>query len=280
MKTLPTAAAKDTPSRDLFVRSGAVLLAVWLLPSGEVEAAIPDPVTLEYTGCYMKSGGAIRVIDPSVTTCKSGETMISWNMKGPAGPTGPAGPAGAMGLTGPTGPAGPAGPAGAMGPAGPAGSTGPAGPTGPQGPQGDPGPAGVGALVFEKTWNAPSSNSSCCVWQDIPESTVTATTNGGPLFINMNLYFSTQGSFGTCRPVIDNQWAGDFSGFLKSPGDPFWTEGIQGGSGWISWTKSRVYTNVPSGEHTFKIQCAGNDRLDVNSGSFSVFSSWSVIELP
>jgi Collagen triple helix repeat (20 copies) len=75
-------------------------------------------------GCYAKSGGALRVIDATVTGCKASETSLDWNVQGPAGPTGQAGPAGA------TGPAGP------DGPRGPQGATGPAGPTGPEGPEG------------------------------------------------------------------------------------------------------------------------------------------------
>jgi hypothetical protein len=36
--------------------------------------------------CYSKSGGALRVIDSSVTNCKSGETSLTWNQSGPTGP--------------------------------------------------------------------------------------------------------------------------------------------------------------------------------------------------
>jgi len=70
-------------------------------------------------GCYAKSGGTLRVIDAGVTSCKSSETSLDWNVQGPAGPAGPEGPAGAVGPAGPQGPAGPGGPQGATGPAGP-----------------------------------------------------------------------------------------------------------------------------------------------------------------
>lgn len=33
-------------------------------------------------GCYVKSGGVLRVIDSSVTTCKSNETSLDWNQTG------------------------------------------------------------------------------------------------------------------------------------------------------------------------------------------------------
>lgn len=65
--------------------------------------------------CYTKSGGALRVIDKSVTNCKSTETALDWDQRAQAGPQGPAGPQGA---TGPEGQPGPAGPEGPQGPAG------------------------------------------------------------------------------------------------------------------------------------------------------------------
>jgi hypothetical protein len=57
-------------------------------------------------GCYAKSGGTLRVIDASVTTCKSGETALDWNQHGQPGPKGdpgepgPAGPQGEQGEPG------------------------------------------------------------------------------------------------------------------------------------------------------------------------------------
>lgn len=86
--------------------------------------------------CYTKSGGALRVIDASTSSCGKSETSLSWNQVGPQGPagaTGPAGPAGATGASGADGAAGPAGPEGAAGPAGPTGATGATGATGPAG---------------------------------------------------------------------------------------------------------------------------------------------------
>jgi hypothetical protein len=77
-------------------------------------ATIPDTGGTIH-GCYTKSTGTIRVIDDSVTNCKSGETQLTWNVTGPRGAQGPAGPQGPAGLQGP------AGATGATGPAGPAG---------------------------------------------------------------------------------------------------------------------------------------------------------------
>jgi hypothetical protein len=61
-------------------------------------------------GCYTKSGGAIRVLDNTVSKCGNNETSISWNQVGPIGPLGPQGPIGPAGTQGPIGPQGPAGP--------------------------------------------------------------------------------------------------------------------------------------------------------------------------
>jgi hypothetical protein len=68
-----------------------------------------------YACANKKSGELFKVANPG--DCKKNQTLVSWNVQGPAGPTGPGG---AMG------PAGPTGPGGAMGPAGPPGPTGPA----------------------------------------------------------------------------------------------------------------------------------------------------------
>jgi hypothetical protein len=57
-------------------------------------------------GCYAKSGGTLRVIDASVTNCKSGETALDWSQLGQPGPKGdpgapgPAGPQGEQGEPG------------------------------------------------------------------------------------------------------------------------------------------------------------------------------------
>jgi hypothetical protein len=51
-------------------------------------------------GCYAKSGGTLRVIDASVTTCKSGETALSWSQHGVPGPTGDPGEQGEPGAPG------------------------------------------------------------------------------------------------------------------------------------------------------------------------------------
>lgn len=86
--------------------------------------------------CSTKSSGALRVIDPSVTHCKSTETAFDWDRSGPVGPQGPAGAQGAQRPAGANGQEGPQGPSGAIGPDGPPGPQGLAGPAGPAGPSG------------------------------------------------------------------------------------------------------------------------------------------------
>jgi hypothetical protein len=119
-----------------FVIAAAVV--AFAAVGGIAYATIPDSGAVIH-GCYTKSTGTIRVIDSSVTNCKSGETSLNWNQTGPAGPLGPAGPAGQpgpAGLAGAPGSTGPAGPIGQPGPAGPAGAPGSTGPAGPAGPAG------------------------------------------------------------------------------------------------------------------------------------------------
>ena len=95
----------------------ALLVATSLLASvGVAYATIPDSSGVIHA-CYTRSGGALYVIDDSVTTCSSKQTSLNWNVQGPTGPQGPQGPAG------PTGPQGPAGPQGPQGPAGPSGTS-------------------------------------------------------------------------------------------------------------------------------------------------------------
>lgn len=57
-------------------------------------------------GCYNRLTGALRVIDSSEEQCRSLETAIEWNQRGPAGPQGIPGPRGETGAQGPAGPAG------------------------------------------------------------------------------------------------------------------------------------------------------------------------------
>ena len=91
----------------------AATTITWMASSTEALATIPDANGV-FHGCYLKSGGSVRVIDDSVTMCKSGETAIAWSVTGPAGPAGAAGATGATGATGAPGATGPRGPSDAF----------------------------------------------------------------------------------------------------------------------------------------------------------------------
>jgi len=137
-------------------------------------------------------------------------------------------------------------------------------------------------VVFEKSWSSQTSAACCDQWFPVSGSTITATTNGGPLLIQMNVYMAG-GSHATCRPTIDGVWAEDFASLPISPTDPYWTEGILGvgitGDAWHAWNKSRIYFNVPAGSHMFRIQCATDEGTLTIGSSPTVTSSWSIIEL-
>ena len=95
----------------------AVLGPRCLVVAGVAYATIPDSSGAIH-GCYARSGGSLRVIDATVTNCKSGETSLDWNVQGQQGPQGPNGPAGPVGPQGPQGPSGSQGPVGPQGPSG------------------------------------------------------------------------------------------------------------------------------------------------------------------
>ncbi len=105
---------------------GALAAALF---GGVAWASIPDSSGVIHT-CYGQSTGTWRPIDHPSQKCKSGETQLDLNQKGPKGDPGaagaarPAGPKGDKGDPGSTGATGPAGPKGATGPVGPKGDAG------------------------------------------------------------------------------------------------------------------------------------------------------------
>jgi len=137
--------------RTRLVAAGALVIGVSIVAAGgalSIAGSIPDSSGVIHA-CYATKGDA-RIV-AGAGDCKSNETHVSWNQRGPTGDVGPEGPAGVAGAMGPAGPAGPAGPGGVAGPTGPEGaegakgepgSTGPQGLTGPQGPAGAQGPPG------------------------------------------------------------------------------------------------------------------------------------------
>lgn len=67
--------------RRLLVVCGAVA-AVALAGGAVAMAVIPDPGSGVIHGCYDDSTGALRVIDPSTSSCSGTETALDWNARG------------------------------------------------------------------------------------------------------------------------------------------------------------------------------------------------------
>ena len=111
----------ETRGRGLLVTMAAAVVAA-LVAGGVAYATIPDSSGVIH-GCYQKSGGALSVINASVTGCAKTQTELQWNVQGPTGLQGPQGPAGAQGPVGPQGPQGGQGAQGLQGPAGPSGTS-------------------------------------------------------------------------------------------------------------------------------------------------------------
>jgi hypothetical protein len=85
-----------------------VLLAAGILAGGTIAggyaaaSAAPATSTTTISACVVTKTGAVRI----ASTCKTGETRLSWNVTGQAGAAGATGPAGAAGASGPQGPSG------------------------------------------------------------------------------------------------------------------------------------------------------------------------------
>jgi hypothetical protein len=82
------------------------LAGLALVAGGIAFASIPDSNQVIH-GCYVKSGGNLRVIDSTVTNCKASETALNWSQSGPKGATGATGAMGTTGAAGATGATGP-----------------------------------------------------------------------------------------------------------------------------------------------------------------------------
>lgn len=76
-----------------------VLVAVVVTITGVAYAMIPGADGVIH-GCFKRSGGTLRVIDPSVEVCGSNESPLSWSQVGPQGETGATGETGAPGISG------------------------------------------------------------------------------------------------------------------------------------------------------------------------------------
>ena len=115
-----------------FVLLTALALAV---VAGVAYAGGGSSATAAIRACRNKSSGLLRVVNAGAN-CRTGETLLTWNVEGPAGPSGIAGPKGDSGVAGAPGGTGPQGGTGRTGPAGPQGAAGLIGPPGLDGSQG------------------------------------------------------------------------------------------------------------------------------------------------
>jgi hypothetical protein len=84
-----------TRRRNLAV-AGAAALTVLCGAAVVAWAGIPDGEGVIHA-CYDRSNGAVRIVDPSVASCRRGELPIEWAVQGPAGATGEQGPQGEPG---------------------------------------------------------------------------------------------------------------------------------------------------------------------------------------
>lgn len=84
--------ARSGPGRRRLI--GVVACVVLFAVAGIAYAAIPGTDGIIH-GCYQKTNGALRVIDPAARqACGSTEKSLDWNQVGQQGAAGPQGPAG------------------------------------------------------------------------------------------------------------------------------------------------------------------------------------------
>jgi hypothetical protein len=90
----------------MYRRVGRVLIKVWpmalavVFVAGVAVASIPDSQGVIH-GCYVTSGGRLRVIDSGKgQKCRPAETSLNWNITGPQGKPGPQGQPGLQGPPG------------------------------------------------------------------------------------------------------------------------------------------------------------------------------------
>jgi hypothetical protein len=84
--------------RDRFL-GVAIIIAGTLVAASVAFASIPGPDGTIH-GCYLKSGGRLRVIDKQAEQkCTSKERPLSWSQQGPSGPPGVQGDPGQDGAT-------------------------------------------------------------------------------------------------------------------------------------------------------------------------------------
>lgn len=149
-------------ARSLFVRSGILSSAIFVMATFSAHGAEPLPATdlaatasvSGPTRIYACVAGGFKTLNLTTrsATCPNGQPKVSWNVTGVKGQRGKRGPKGKRGARGKTGSRGARGTTGERGTTGGVGPTGPAGgggsgTTGPTGPAGTPGTTGATGLI-------------------------------------------------------------------------------------------------------------------------------------
>jgi hypothetical protein len=133
------------------------------------------------------------------------------------------------------------------------------------------------ALRVQHHWMTSFVFTDKLTWVLVPDSEVTFSSEGGPLFISIDMTMRTGGQAFGCRPMVDGQWAGHYGNYTFIER---WTEGLtRTVSEWQMWAKSRVYIGIPSGQHTLTVECRKDQDLEAEVGTVTVPQSLSVLEM-
>jgi Collagen triple helix repeat (20 copies) len=238
-------------------------LGVFALVGGIADATIPDSSTGIIHTCYSQSLGTWRPIDTQANPpqkCKSGETQLDLNQKGPQGPPGPAGPQGTKGDPGNPGARGPTGPGGPAGPAGPKGDTGESGPTGARGAdgkQGAPGPRGPTGPAGSALSSIDDLNGLAC------------TVNGQPGTIQVTTAATTVGSAPVTLACTQTGGGGGGGGETLAP-DQFEPNDTRASAYQLDAGGQFPFATIfPAGDedwYTLQLPCPTTFAIAVNSG--------------
>ena len=111
--------------------------------------------------------------------------------------------------------------------------------------------------TYNNGWDI--SNGNANTWYTLDNFSTTIDVQHGNLDIyqHTELYAVNPNAYFTCRPLIDDQWAGSFAGLSWDTNDQ---EGAHrqmynADGRHAMWNRSRIYTDIPLGTHTVKIQC-------------------------
>jgi hypothetical protein len=106
-------------------------------------------------------------------------------------------------------------------------------------------------------------------------SALTQTLHGGALLVFLDIAVSpTFAGTIVCVPLIDDAWAGSF---VQSP--PAAPEAPVSISAAARWSRTRVYANVPAGDHEIAVRCTYDAGFDTFATYCADQCTWAAIEL-